>query len=200
MTGTRPRSTWFGAFSRRLRPHDHEPADPADPQVRPAPPLAPIVISLAILGAWWLVAHNSGSGWVQALGDVAFGTLVIGIFGPAVAAGPGPGPGAEQPARRHRRATSGARPARLQPASNSPRRAGRAGGFHRSGREAPPRPGRRHLRPDLPGRPRPRRRGCRHRSPFRPAMVDPPAGAAPPHHLARRPPARPTRTAGRPMA
>ncbi len=62
------------------------PRIPRIPQVRPAPPLAPIVISLAILGAWWLVAHNSGSGWVQALGDVAFGTLVIGIFGPAVAA------------------------------------------------------------------------------------------------------------------
>ena len=33
---------------------------------------------------WWLVAHNSGAGWVQALGDVAFGMLVIGIVGPAV--------------------------------------------------------------------------------------------------------------------
>jgi uncharacterized protein (DUF58 family) len=54
------------------------------PLVRPARPLAPIGITVAILAGWWLVAHNSGAGWVQALGDVAFGTLVIGIVGPAV--------------------------------------------------------------------------------------------------------------------
>ncbi len=54
------------------------------PLVRPARPLAPIGITVAILGGWWLVAHNSGAGWVQALGDVAFGTLVIGVVGPAV--------------------------------------------------------------------------------------------------------------------
>ena len=39
---------------------------------------------MAILGIWWLVAHNGGSGWVQALGDIVFGTLVIGILGPGV--------------------------------------------------------------------------------------------------------------------
>lgn len=54
------------------------------PRVRPARPLAPIGITVAILAAWWLVAHNSGAGWVQVLGDVAFGTLVIGVVGPAV--------------------------------------------------------------------------------------------------------------------
>ncbi len=54
------------------------------PLVRPARPLAPIGIAVAILAGWWLVAHNSGAGWVQALGDVAFGTLVIGVVGPAV--------------------------------------------------------------------------------------------------------------------
>jgi uncharacterized protein (DUF58 family) len=52
--------------------------------VRPARPVAPIAAALAILGIWWLVAHNGGSGWVQALGDVVFGTLAVGIFGPAV--------------------------------------------------------------------------------------------------------------------
>jgi uncharacterized protein (DUF58 family) len=52
--------------------------------VRPARPVAPIAAALAILGIWWFVAHNGGSGWVQALGDVVFGTLAVGILGPAV--------------------------------------------------------------------------------------------------------------------
>jgi uncharacterized protein (DUF58 family) len=30
------------------------------------------------------VAHNSGAGWVQALGDVVAGTLLLGLLGPAV--------------------------------------------------------------------------------------------------------------------
>ena len=51
---------------------------------RPSRNAAPVVVAVAILGIWWLVAHNGGSGWVQALGDVVFGTLFIGIFGPAV--------------------------------------------------------------------------------------------------------------------
>jgi uncharacterized protein (DUF58 family) len=37
-----------------------------------------------IIGLWWLVAHNAGSGWVQVLGDVVFGTLLVGILGPFV--------------------------------------------------------------------------------------------------------------------
>jgi uncharacterized protein (DUF58 family) len=45
--------------------------------------LAPIGISLAVLAAWWLVAHNSGSGWVQAVGDFVFGALLVGTIGPA---------------------------------------------------------------------------------------------------------------------
>jgi uncharacterized protein (DUF58 family) len=53
--------------------------------VRPARPVSPIVVVVAVLGLWWLVAHNAGAGWVQALGDVAFGMLSIGIFGPGVA-------------------------------------------------------------------------------------------------------------------
>jgi len=51
---------------------------------RPARPRSPIAVALLILGIWWLVAHNGGSGWVQALGDLVFGALVIGILGPAV--------------------------------------------------------------------------------------------------------------------
>ncbi|HEY3810673.1 MAG TPA: DUF58 domain-containing protein, partial [Acidimicrobiales bacterium] len=53
-------------------------------RARPARPLAPMGVSVAGLGAWWLVAHNSGAGWVQALGDVVFGMLVVGIVGPAL--------------------------------------------------------------------------------------------------------------------
>lgn len=52
--------------------------------LRPARPLAPLIVSPAILATWWLVAHNSGAGWVQALGDVVFGTLLIGVLGPCV--------------------------------------------------------------------------------------------------------------------
>lgn len=51
---------------------------------RPARPVTPIAVAVGILGIWWLVAHNSGSGWVQALGDFVFGTLAIGILGPGV--------------------------------------------------------------------------------------------------------------------
>jgi uncharacterized protein (DUF58 family) len=43
-----------------------------------------MVLAGAVLGTWWLVAHNSGAGWVQALGDLVFGALVIGILGPSV--------------------------------------------------------------------------------------------------------------------
>jgi uncharacterized protein (DUF58 family) len=51
---------------------------------RPSRNAAPVAVATGILGIWWLVAHNGGSGWVQALGDVVFGTLFIGIFGPSV--------------------------------------------------------------------------------------------------------------------
>jgi uncharacterized protein (DUF58 family) len=54
---------------------------------RPGRPLSPMGVGAAILGTWWLVAHNSGSGWVQAIGDVVFGVLLIGLVGPAVVLG-----------------------------------------------------------------------------------------------------------------
>jgi uncharacterized protein (DUF58 family) len=50
---------------------------------RPSRPAAPVAVVIFVLGIWWLVAHNAGSGWVQALGDVVFGTLFIGLLGPA---------------------------------------------------------------------------------------------------------------------
>jgi uncharacterized protein (DUF58 family) len=43
-----------------------------------------MALAVAVLGTWWLVAHNSGAGWVQALGDLVFGALVIGMLGPSV--------------------------------------------------------------------------------------------------------------------
>lgn len=35
-------------------------------------------------GIWWLVAHSSGQGWVQAVGELVFGGLVVGVAGPAL--------------------------------------------------------------------------------------------------------------------
>ena len=51
---------------------------------RPARPVAPIAVSFGIVALWWLVAHNGGAGWVQFIGDIVFGTLLIGVAGPFV--------------------------------------------------------------------------------------------------------------------
>ena len=51
---------------------------------RPARPVAPIVVSFGIVALWWLVAHSGGAGWVQFIGDIVFGTLLVGIAGPFV--------------------------------------------------------------------------------------------------------------------
>jgi uncharacterized protein (DUF58 family) len=51
---------------------------------RPARPWAPMVAGVLVVALWWLVAHNAGSGWVQVLGDLVFGALLIGILGPFV--------------------------------------------------------------------------------------------------------------------
>lgn len=51
---------------------------------RPARPWAPMLAGALIILLWWLVAHNAGSGWVQVLGDLVFGVLLIGIVGPFV--------------------------------------------------------------------------------------------------------------------
>ena len=52
--------------------------------IRPGRPFSPVPISVLILLVWWVVAHNSGSGWVQVLGDAVFGMLLIGLLAPAV--------------------------------------------------------------------------------------------------------------------
>ncbi|HVC14718.1 MAG TPA: DUF58 domain-containing protein [Acidimicrobiales bacterium] len=45
----------------------------------------PVAASAAALGIWGAVAHDSGAGWVQAIGTLVAGTLVVGMFAPAVA-------------------------------------------------------------------------------------------------------------------
>jgi uncharacterized protein (DUF58 family) len=51
---------------------------------RPARPRTPILGAVGVAGIWWLVAHNGGAGWVQFVGDVVFGALVVGVIGPGV--------------------------------------------------------------------------------------------------------------------
>jgi uncharacterized protein (DUF58 family) len=43
-----------------------------------------MVASVLIVALWWLIAHNAGSGWVQLLGDLVFGALLIGVLGPGL--------------------------------------------------------------------------------------------------------------------
>ncbi len=44
-----------------------------------------LFITTLVLALWAAVAHQSGSGWVQAVGAVVAGVVVIGLVGPAVA-------------------------------------------------------------------------------------------------------------------
>lgn len=53
-------------------------------RIRPGRPVTPFITAALVLLVWWVVARNSGSGWVQALGDCVFGLLLIGLFGPAI--------------------------------------------------------------------------------------------------------------------
>lgn len=55
-------------------------------RVRPLGWPAPVAGSLIALGAWEVVAHSSGSGWVQALGAVVAGFLAVGMVAPVVPA------------------------------------------------------------------------------------------------------------------
>ena len=50
-----------------------------------------------MLLAWGLVAHNSGAGWVQAVGDVLAGILAVGLVGPGRRGGAGQGGGRRGP-------------------------------------------------------------------------------------------------------
>jgi len=74
MTGRAGRDTPTGGPARRRR------------LVRPVRLLVPLASCGAVLLAWGLVAHNSGAGWVQAVGDVLAGILGVGLVAPAVVA------------------------------------------------------------------------------------------------------------------
>ena len=52
---------------------------------RPTKATGPVLGSAVALGAWAAAAHNSGSGWVQALGCLLAGFVVVGLGGPAIA-------------------------------------------------------------------------------------------------------------------
>lgn len=50
----------------------------------PARPLGAIPASIAVVLGWWAVAHSSGQGWVQDLGDLVAAAIGVGILGPWV--------------------------------------------------------------------------------------------------------------------
>lgn len=44
-------------------------------------------MAVGVVAIWWLVAHNSGAGWVQFVGDLVFGALLVGVAWPGVVVG-----------------------------------------------------------------------------------------------------------------
>jgi len=52
---------------------------------RPRHAFGPVVGSAVSLAAWVAIAHSSGAGWVQALGGLLAGCLLVGLFAPALA-------------------------------------------------------------------------------------------------------------------
>lgn len=51
---------------------------------RPTRPLGAIPASVAVVLGWWAVAHSSGQGWVQNLGDLVAAAVAVGLLGPWV--------------------------------------------------------------------------------------------------------------------
>jgi uncharacterized protein (DUF58 family) len=45
----------------------------------------PVATIATVIAVWGLIAHDSGAGWVQAIGALVGGALVVGMLGPAVA-------------------------------------------------------------------------------------------------------------------
>ena len=58
---------------------------PTRTRCRPARPLGAIPASAAMVLGWWLVAHSSGQGWVQAVGDLVAAALAVGLGAPWLA-------------------------------------------------------------------------------------------------------------------
>ncbi|HWE54063.1 MAG TPA: DUF58 domain-containing protein, partial [Acidimicrobiales bacterium] len=65
---------------RRATPHAVAPVTSGLAQ--PARPLGAIYAWIGITIGWYVVARSSGQGWVQAVGDVVFGVLAVGVVGP----------------------------------------------------------------------------------------------------------------------
>jgi uncharacterized protein (DUF58 family) len=51
---------------------------------RPERIVGPVLAAVTVLGAWVAVAHSSGDGWVQTLGALIGGFLLVGLVGPAL--------------------------------------------------------------------------------------------------------------------
>ena len=51
-------------------------------RLRPLNAIGPVAGSIFTVLAWAAIAHNSGSGWVQALGVVLFAVLLVGLIAP----------------------------------------------------------------------------------------------------------------------
>ncbi len=50
---------------------------------RPRRAAMPVIASAAALGIWGIVAHDAGAGWVQSIGALVAGALVVGTLAPA---------------------------------------------------------------------------------------------------------------------
>jgi len=59
-------------------------AAPHPPFPRPRRATGPVLGTVVAVAAWFGVAHSSGSGWVQALGALLAGCIVVGLAGPAL--------------------------------------------------------------------------------------------------------------------
>jgi len=60
------------------------PDRPPGGRLRPEKIVAPVLAAVTVLGAWAAVAHSSGDGWVQTLGALIGGFLLVGLLGPAL--------------------------------------------------------------------------------------------------------------------
>ncbi len=61
------------------------PAARRRPRCAPDRPALPVGLAVALLLVWGAVAHASGSGWVQAVGALVTGLVLVGMLGPRFA-------------------------------------------------------------------------------------------------------------------